>query len=103
MLTRPRVMWGYPTSSSVKVPQRCLVMKHNGLNWPALSRYRAAIGVVLQLRDRGNTIIVIKHSLDVIKIADWVIDLGPETISKCMASNTGWSLKKCGQRKTNID
>lgn len=35
--------------------------------------------VVLQrLRDEGNTIVVIEHNLDVIKTADWVIDLGPE-------------------------
>jgi len=29
-------------------------------------------------RDHGNTIIVIEHNLDVIKTADWIIDLGPE-------------------------
>ena len=34
--------------------------------------------VINQLRDHGNTIIVIEHNLDVIKTADWVIDLGPE-------------------------
>jgi len=34
--------------------------------------------VVTRLRDRGNTIIVIEHNLDVIKNADWIIDLGPE-------------------------
>ena len=34
--------------------------------------------VLHQLRDRGNTIVVIEHNLDVIKTADWVIDLGPE-------------------------
>ncbi len=31
-----------------------------------------------RLRDEGNTIVVIEHNLDVIKTADWVIDLGPE-------------------------
>ena len=34
--------------------------------------------VIHQLRDRGNTVIVIEHNLDVVKTADWVIDLGPE-------------------------
>ncbi|WP_047197234.1 excinuclease ABC subunit UvrA [Caldimonas brevitalea] len=34
--------------------------------------------VLHQLRDQGNTIVVIEHNLDVIKTADWVIDMGPE-------------------------
>ncbi|TAK92620.1 MAG: excinuclease ABC subunit UvrA [Burkholderiaceae bacterium] len=34
--------------------------------------------VIHQLRDHGNTVVVIEHNLDVIKTADWVIDLGPE-------------------------
>ena len=36
------------------------------------------LGVLHRLRDRGNTIVVIEHNLDVIKTADWIIDLGPE-------------------------
>ena len=36
------------------------------------------LGVLHQLRDAGNTIVVIEHNLDVIKTADWVIDMGPE-------------------------
>ncbi|MDO8826989.1 excinuclease ABC subunit UvrA [Methylophaga sp.] len=34
--------------------------------------------VLHHLRDRGNTIVVIEHNLDVVKTADWVIDMGPE-------------------------
>ncbi|RBW48215.1 excinuclease ABC subunit UvrA [Marinobacter sp. F3R11] len=36
------------------------------------------LNVLQRLRDHGNTIVVIEHNLDVIKTADWVIDLGPE-------------------------
>ncbi|OZB11492.1 MAG: hypothetical protein B7X58_12305, partial [Marinobacter sp. 34-60-7] len=34
--------------------------------------------VLQRLRDHGNTIVVIEHNLDVIKTADWIVDLGPE-------------------------
>jgi excinuclease ABC subunit A len=36
------------------------------------------LAVLHKLRDDGNTIVVIEHNLDVIKTADWIIDLGPE-------------------------
>jgi len=64
--------------------------------------------VLLKLRDDGNTVVVIEHNLDVIKTADWIIDLGPEggdkggeivavgtpeTVSKCKRSHTGKYLK----------
>jgi excinuclease ABC subunit A len=64
--------------------------------------------VIHQLRDRGNTVIVIEHNLDVVKTADWVIDLGPEggegggdilcqgtpeTIAMSTTSSTGQYLK----------
>lgn len=43
---------------------------------------RQLLSVLNTLRDQGNTIVIIEHNLDVIKIADWVIDLGPEGGSK---------------------
>ena len=51
-----------------------------------MSRPLACISMILlnlldilhELRNKGNTIVVIEHNLDVIKTADWVIDLGPE-------------------------
>ena len=61
-----------------------------------------------QLRDAGNTIVVIEHNLDVIKTADWLIDMGPEggagggqvlsvgppeVIAACEGSHTGRFLK----------
>lgn len=60
------------------------------------------------LRDRGNTVVVIEHNLDVIKTADWIVDLGPEggsgggeivatgtpeTVAKNSRSHTGRFLK----------
>ncbi|MEX2100195.1 MAG: excinuclease ABC subunit A, partial [Acidimicrobiia bacterium] len=39
---------------------------------------RKLLGVLQRLVDAGNTVLVIEHNLDVVKSADWVIDLGPE-------------------------
>ena len=77
------------------------------------------LDVLLRLRDEGNTIVVIEHNLDVIKCADWLIDLGPEggsgggelliagtpeEVAACERSYTGQFLKPLlakakGQRK----
>lgn len=49
------------------------------------------LSVLHRLRDQGNTIVVIEHNLDVIKTADWIVDLGPEGGSgggKIIASGT---------------
>ncbi len=39
---------------------------------------RKLLGVLQRLVDSGNTVVVIEHNLDVVKVADWIIDLGPE-------------------------
>ncbi|RZM85132.1 excinuclease ABC subunit UvrA [Pseudoalteromonas rubra] len=64
--------------------------------------------VLHRLRDHGNTVVVIEHNLDVIKTADWIVDLGPEggagggqiliagtpeEVADCAASHTGRYLK----------
>ena len=46
--------------------------------------------VLHRLRDDGNTVVVIEHNLDVIKTADWVIDLGPE------GGHRGGTILACG-------
>ena len=46
--------------------------------------------ILFTLRDHGNTIVVIEHNLDVIKTADWIIDLGPE------GGDGGGNLVDCG-------
>jgi excinuclease ABC subunit A len=67
------------------------------------------LNVLHRLRDHGNTIVVIEHNLDVIKTADWIVDLGPEggdeggqiiatgtpeEVAKNKNSHTGTFLKK---------
>jgi excinuclease ABC subunit A len=39
---------------------------------------RVLLGVLQALVERGNTVLVIEHNLDVVKCADWIVDLGPE-------------------------
>ena len=63
--------------------------------------------VLHRLRDHGNTVVVIEHNLEVVKTADWIVDLGPEggdrggqvvvagtpeTVSACPRSHTGYHL-----------
>jgi excinuclease ABC subunit A len=71
------------------------------------------LAVLHRLRDAGNTVVVIEHNLDVIKTADWVIDLGPEggdkggqlvaagtpeDIARCKTSHTGRFLRPILER-----
>lgn len=59
--------------------------------------------VLQRLRDQGNTIIVIEHNLDVIKTADWIIDLGPEGGSKggqIIAAGTPEDVARCSHSYT---
>ncbi len=50
--------------------------------------------VLHRLRDHGNTVVVIEHNLDVIKTADWIVDLGPE------GGSGGGQLVACGTPET---
>lgn len=78
---------------------------------------RLLVNVIQQLVDKGNTVMVIEHNLDVIKAADWVIDLGPEggkgggqiiaegspkTISRVPNSYTGMFLKQEFERLSSV-
>jgi excinuclease ABC subunit A len=46
-----------------------------GLHWLDVQRL---MDLLLKLRDAGNTILIIEHDLDVVRMADWVVELGPE-------------------------
>jgi len=64
---------------------------------------RQLLGVLHQLRDHGNTIVIIEHNLDVIKTADWIIDLGPEGGDKggrVVASGTPEAIAACEHSHT---
>jgi len=74
---------------------------------------RMLLGVLHRLVDRGNTVVVIEHNLDVVKTADWIIDLGPdggdrggtvvaagtpEDVARAEGSHTGRYLRRVLQR-----
>ncbi|WP_387466720.1 excinuclease ABC subunit UvrA [Photorhabdus sp. RM323S] len=61
------------------------------------------LAVLHQLRDQGNTIVVIEHNLDVIKTADWIVDLGPEGGSgggEILISGTPEEIAECEKSHT---
>ena len=52
------------------------------------------LGIINGLVDKGNTVVVIEHNLDVIKTADWIVDMGPE------GGAAGGTVVAQGTRKT---
>ena len=77
------------------------------LDEPTTGLHFADIALLLkvlhQLRDAGNTIVVIEHNLDVIKTADWLIDMGPEGGSgggTVLAVGTPEDIAGCGESFT---
>ena len=61
------------------------------------------VKILAKLRSGGNTVLVIEHNLDVIKTADWIIDLGPEGGDKggeIVASGTPEEVSKCEKSYT---
>ena len=50
-------------------------LQHTGLHFHDVKKL---LEVLLELVAQGNTVVVIEHNLEVIKTADWIIDLGPE-------------------------
>lgn len=77
-----------------------------GLHWTDIQKL---MDLLFRLRDAGNTVVIIEHNLDVINLADWIVDLGPgggndggdlvyagsrEQIEACAASLTGAALRR---------
>ena len=64
---------------------------------------RVLMGILQQLVDRGNTVIIIEHNLDVIKLADHIIDMGPEggrNGGRILAAGTPEEVVKIGKGYT---
>ena len=74
------------------------------------------ISILQKFVEKGNSVVVIEHNLDVIKVADYIIDLGPEggdgggqivaqgnpeKVAKCETSYTGMYLKKILSKEKN--
>ncbi|HVU33755.1 MAG TPA: excinuclease ABC subunit A, partial [Opitutaceae bacterium] len=84
-----------------------------GLHWTDIQKL---MDLLFKLRDAGNTVIVIEHNLDVINLADWLIDLGPgggtrggeliyagprNEIEQCALSLTGAALRRWSSAARN--
>lgn len=85
-----------------------------GLHWVDIQKL---MDLLFRLRDAGNTVIIIEHNLDVINLADWLVDLGPgggskggtlvyagprAGIEKCGASLTGQALQAWATRAKGV-
>ena len=84
--------------------------------WPAAD-VEKLIEILHKLKEAGNTVLVIEHNLDVIKTADYIIDMGPEggdkggtviaqgtplEVAKCEKSYTGQYIKKMFEKEVKF-
>ena len=71
-----------------------------GLHFHDISKLLAAFNALIQ---RGHTIVIVEHNMDVIKCADWVVDLGPEAGTqggRVVFEGTPRELEKCPESHT---
>ena len=97
------------THSSARSPKPTLFLFDEPTTGLHFEDVRILLGVFQRLVDAGHSVLIIEHNMDVIKSADWIVDLGPEAgqeggnlvvagtpemVAECDASHTGRALRE---------